>query len=366
VRQTVNSDGTKQEASPLLVEIQDLYRAGQGDRPIFEVARCEDVRAFMPVFTHGRRDERLLPSHAIRGGRAVLRGALSPETAEHFSSARVFSATEIEDYLRCPYSWFYSRVLRPQDVDSELDAAALGSRAHRLLSDFYGAMKREERARVTPDTLSADLELFEQSAALTEQKMARAQGLSEQIDVGRAHLWARHAVEDDAYLLAGYEPYAHELVFGDERVFQFAGVALSGRIDRVDVGPSGAVVTDYKSARDVGKLVGRGVGAGIQHLLYALASEQLLGMPVVGSVYRSLRSRRMRGYWRADLLKSTPVEACEKDFVDDEGFSALVGELEMRVSGAIAGIAAGEIPRKPRSTESCAYCALNQICEGAL
>jgi CRISPR/Cas system-associated exonuclease Cas4 (RecB family) len=366
VRQTVNSDGTMQEASPLLTQIQDLYRGGEDTKPVIEVVRCEDVRAYMPVFTRGRRAERLLPAHAIRVSREVQRGALSPQTAEHFSRSRVFSATEIETYLRCPYSWFYSRVLRPRDIDSELDAAALGSRAHRLLSDFYGVMKQEGRARVTPETLVADLELFERSAALTERGMSRAQGLGEEIDTGRAHLWARHTVEDDAYLLAGYDSHAHELVFGDERVFEFAGAALSGRIDRVDVGPWGAVVTDYKSARDVGKLAGSGVGAGIQHILYAMASEELLGMPVVGSVYRSLRSRRMRGYWRADLLKSTPVEACERDLIDSEGFSAMVDELEARVSGAVDGITAGEIPRTPRSADSCAYCALNQICEGAL
>jgi hypothetical protein len=179
-------------------------------------------------------------------------------------------------------------------------------------------------------------------------------------------MWARHVVEDDADLLPGYVPHAHELVFGDDSAIEFAGVLIAGRIDRVDVGSAGAVVTDYKSARDVGKLARPGRGSGIQHVLYAVAAERLLGVPIVGSVYRSLRSRQLRGYWREDLLMSLPSEACEKDVLDAADFSAMVEVLEGRVRAAVEGMAAGEIPRLPQSADSCRYCALRQICEGAL
>jgi hypothetical protein len=179
-------------------------------------------------------------------------------------------------------------------------------------------------------------------------------------------MWARHIVEDDADLLPDYVSHAHELVFGDDCALDFGGVLVAGRIDRVDVGPAGAVVTDYKSARDVGKLVRPGRGSGIQHILYAVAAEKLLGTPVVASVYRSLRSRQLRGFWREDLLTSLPPEACEKDILDAAGFSAMVEDLEGRVVAAVRGMAAGEIPRLPQSADACRYCALKQICEGAL
>jgi hypothetical protein len=372
VRQSVNSEGAPLAASPLLDQVLDLYRYPSGDRmsakylwSALGMVRLEDARSFVPVFTRGRRGQRQLPEKAMPSGRQVAHGSFSPEVGQPLFQDRVFSATEIEAYLQCPYSWFYSRVLRPRDIDAQMDAAALGSRAHRLISDFYEAMKLEGRRRVTPETLPEALQLFEQTAEKSERAMAPAQGLSEEIDVGRAHMWARHVVEDDAFLLRGYAPHGHELVFGMDHSFEFAGVRIAGRVDRVDVGPTGAVVTDYKSARDVGKPARLGAGSGIQHILYALATEKLMGLPVVGSVYRSLRSRQMRGYWRGDLIESLPTEACEKDVLDATGFSAMIEDLEERVTTAVEGIAAGAIPRTPRSADSCRYCSLKQICEGA-
>ena len=372
VRQSANSEGALLVASPLLDQVLDLYRDPDGDRRTDKqlksasgMVHLQDARSFVPVFTRGRREQRQLPENAVPASRVVVHGRFSPEAGQPLFRERMFSATEIETYLRCPYSWFYSRVLRPRDIDSQMDAAALGSRAHRLISDFYVAMELEGRQRVTPETLPEALQLFERIAEKSERAMAPARGLSEEIDVGRARLWARHVVEDDAFLLRGYSPHGHELVFGDDPIFEFAGVRIAGRVDRVDIGPAGAVVTDYKSARDVGKLARTGAGSGVQHILYALASEKLLGLPAVGSVYRSLRSRQMRGYWRGDLLKDLPAEACEKDVLDAAGFSAMVEDLEERVANAVDGMAAGSIPRVPRSADSCRYCTLKQICEGA-
>ena len=372
VRQTVSSDGVMQLASPLLNEVLDLYRDSEpddsapfGKESSLEIVRCEDARAFMPVFTAGRREARLLAGGSPTTSRVVLHDTVSAEAAAQASHGRVFSATEIETYLECPYRWFFTRVLQPRDIDSAMDAAALGSRTHRLIADFYQAMKGEGRNRVTPQTLSDDLALFEVCAAKSELGGAFLQGLSEEIDVGRTRLWARHVVEDDARLLPEYAPLGHEVVFGSDPVFQFAGVSIAGRIDRLDTGSSGVVVTDYKSLRDVGKLVRPGAGMSIQHILYALAAQQLVGQPVVGSVYRSLRSRQLRGFWRLDLLGNLPSEALGKDAIDADGFSAMVEMLEERVAAAVEGIAAGDIPRTPRSADSCRYCALALICEGA-
>jgi hypothetical protein len=371
VRQSENSEGVSQSPSVLLERSLNLYRDTRNphsghDTVLPEVARCEDARIFAPVFTRGRRRERLLADQPTTRSRTVVHGKVDPAIAGQLTEGRIFSATEIDAYLQCPYGWFFSRVLHPRDIDAQMDAAALGSRAHGLIADFYKAMADEGRDRVTPESLADCLELFEKTASVTQENVGLAHGLAEEIDMGRAHLWARHAVEDDAYLLPGYVPLAHEMDFGRDSVFEIAGIPIAGRIDRIDVGPRGAIVTDYKSARDVGRLARPGAGFGTQHVLYALAAERTLGRPVVASVYRSLRSRQLRGFWREDVLTSLPAEACEKDSVDAEGFSAMVETLKGRISGAIEGMSAGEIPRSPQSAASCRYCGIRQICEGAL
>jgi ATP-dependent helicase/DNAse subunit B len=125
------------------------------------------------------------------------------------------------------------------------------------------------------------------------------------------------------------------------------------------------VVTDYKSARDVGKLARQGDGLGIQHVIYAVAAQELVGRPVQGSVYRSLRTRRLRGFWREDRFDRLPEEACPQDVVDDAGFSALVDAVSQKVTFAVEGITAGRIPCSPRTAASCTYCSLSAICQGA-
>ena len=185
--------------------------------------------------------------------------------------------------------------------------------------------------------------------------------MGEQIDVQRAILWARRVVEDDAGLWPGYLPVAHEEDFGSETTFEFAGVAFRGRIDRIDAGSGGLIVTDYKSTANVQPLV----GPGIQHVLYALAAEQLRSQPVLGSVYRSLRSRTIRGFYRKELLELAPVEAARNDIVDEVGYAEILERTEERVSGAIAGMRSGEIPRKLQARAKCGYCPLKLICEGA-
>ena len=151
-----------------------------------EIVRREDARSFMPVFTQGRREQRLLAEEALPPTRSVSHCSVSTEAASELVGGRIFSATEIGDYLQCPYRWFYSRVLRPGEIDAELDAAALGSRSHRLIADFYDALKGEGLERVTPETLPAALELFERSADSSERAMATPQGISEEIDTARA------------------------------------------------------------------------------------------------------------------------------------------------------------------------------------
>ena len=52
---------------------------------------------------------------------------------ESLSQRDVFSASEIEAYLQCPYGWFYSYAVRPRELEREFGAAEEGSYAHELL-----------------------------------------------------------------------------------------------------------------------------------------------------------------------------------------------------------------------------------------
>jgi hypothetical protein len=153
--------------------------------------------------------------------------------------------------------------------------------------------------------------------------------------------------------------------FGVDVPFLFGGSMVRGRIDRVDVSPASLFVTDYKSSKEVPGVSAFERGAKIQAVIYAAAAQHVLDLPVSGSVYRSLRSGKLRGFWRHDLLGEMPQGMCEGDGLDAEGWSALVARTEQRVAEAIDGIRSGRIPRTPAVKGACDYCAIAAFCEGA-
>lgn len=369
VRQTRSSEGGELAASPLLEAVLDAYRQkGAAERLDgccgLPVERAYDVIASAPVFTHGRRDLRLRRTRELPRMRNVPHATVDPDLAAD-AGDRVISATEIETYVRCPYRWFYSHVVKPDDVDSQVDAAMLGSYSHRLIAAFYSALIAGGEARVTRENLLDALALFDQTADRLEDECASPVTIGEEIDAARARRWARAVVETDAVWLPHYAPVEHEMGFGQDGAFEFGGASLAGRIDRIDAGEAGIVVTDYKSSRDVSKLVRADSRGGIQHVVYARAAEQLLGRPVVGSGYRSLRTGQIRGFWRGDLLGRVPEGAPERDVVDAPQYQELVARVEQLVADAVDGIRAGRIPRQPQSPTECRYCALARLCEGA-
>ena len=238
-------------------------------------------------------------------------------------------------------------MLRPREIDSELDAASLGSLAHHLLATFYKAARAADMARVTRSGLQSALELFDWLAIESEGRMPRAQSMGEQIDVGERRsgraAWSRMTPSSGF----GYLPVAHRGRFWQRACLRVCRSCVSRGIDRVDAGPSGLIVTDYKSTASVQPLVGKAV----QHVLYALAAEQLLGRPVLGSVYRSPRSRAIRGFYRRELLDLAPVQAHKNDIVDETGYAEILERTEERVARAIEGIRSGIYPTGARARE---------------
>jgi len=103
----------------------------------------------------------------------------------------------------------------------------------------------------------------------------------------------------------------------------------------------------------------------VQGVLYASAASRHFDAPVAGSVYRSLKGRTLRGYWRRELLREVGHWGCEDDELDEPGFEKLVSDTEVLVSTAIEGIRLGRIPRSPYSKDACRFCGLASTCASA-
>ncbi|MEA2125907.1 MAG: hypothetical protein QOI80_2689, partial [Solirubrobacteraceae bacterium] len=156
----------------------------------------------------------------------------------------------------------------------------------------------------------------------------------------------------------GYEPEWLEWGFGGEgqaAALQLSGVAVTGIVDRIDLGPAGAIVRDYKASKGFPQATWAADGH-LQAALYALAARELLGLDLAGAVYQPLRGAdlRPRGAVRAGEAAAGLVT---NDVVDADAWEALLAELRGEAEAAAARLRAGELrPCPERCTpRGCAY-----------
>jgi RecB family exonuclease len=256
--------------------------------------------------------------------------------------------------------WLIEHVLRPGPVDPDPEAMRRGSLGHAVLERTLRGLKaRTGSARLEPGTLDEALAELRiaigelSSAAHTTGARAAARAL--EVDLER---YLRHEAANGAE----YEPSLLEWGFGgdgDAPPLMIGGVAISGRVDRIDTDGSRAIVRDYK---------GRTVYAGarwaedgrIQAALYALAVREQLGVEVVGALYQPIGTadQRPRGVVRDDVAG----RYVNGDVVDEDLFASRLEDSRAVAAQAAADLRAGRIKPCP---DRCAYnggCAHPGIC----
>lgn len=264
------------------------------------------------------------------------------------------SASDLEAWAACPVRWFVERELKADDLEATPEALARGSLAHAALEAVVQALGAgTDDARLTVDRLPRLRELVRE--ALTEQ--ARKTPLS--TDPARIGILSRRLerdllryVEHAARAGSPLVPTHTEVAFGSGGedgvpALEIApGVAVRGRIDRIDVTPDGrAVVYDYKgrSARPFAKWVEEGR---FQVAIYALAAQRLLGLRVVGGLYQPLAGDDLRG--RGALLDDDlRIPAVRHDVVDADELDAILRDVVTEAARAAAELRAGALRPQP-------------------
>lgn len=371
LRTSVNERGEAIRPSVFWEEVLDLFRSAEesleGAWPKGlrrEKLSLADVAACAPSFLPGR--ERLRRELPLGAPVPPKRGTLSRQTIDELLGDRdEFSVSEVESYIACPYRWFHNSVLRPQEIDAAVDARERGSLAHAILSAFYCAWRADGRARILPEELDDALAGLDEAVARTLADADRVAQvtLSDRVSAAKAVGWARNIIHDDVDYLPGFVPEHHELAFGRlrERPVEVGGVNLKGCIDRIDVGPQGVFVTDYKSSSAVhGRASFEGKGS-LQIPIYAHVAGKLTGRPVLGGVYRSLKSLAARGFWLDEEIclgrRGSDGDRCSAETLVDETDAAIE-----RLKCAVEGMRAGEIAPRPLSKDSCEFCGARSFC----
>ncbi len=96
-------------------------------------------------------------SCAARGRHSsATRGCASAPVLASLAATEKFSVTDLERFGDCSSMWFVERMLRPGEIDFELDAKLRGSVAHATLARFFAMLPAEVGSdRLTEDNLQA-------------------------------------------------------------------------------------------------------------------------------------------------------------------------------------------------------------------
>jgi len=230
------------------------------------------------------------------------------------SSGEPQSASRLETLAQCPYRYFLKHVLRlepPKELERDttewLDPMTAGSLLHEVFRLFFervvGAGEKPEaskHAALLEEIAGTQIEIWREKVppaselafgqrrddiliacrtflALEEQHCLEVTPRWFEVPFGLARAEVRATI-------ASREPISIEVAAG-------SSFALRGSIDRVDEAPDGTFhVWDYKTGGTWRHKEKRGIHGGrqIQHALYAMALEVLLGRAgIAGAVSRS-------------------------------------------------------------------------------
>src|SRR3954451_1773036 len=268
---------------------------------------------------------------------------------------RTEGARQLETFAACGVRWLVEALLHPARGTPGPEPMRRGSRAHALLeTTLRRLLDKTGSARLTPASLPAALDALAEALDGIELEGARGAAARRTLEADLQR-YLRHEAEYGA----GMEPTHLEWTFGREGdahgPLALGDLAVTGRFDRVDVGPGGeAIVRDYKGAT-APPGAGWAEGGALQVALYMLAARELLGLEPVGGLYQALWSRdsRPRGLIRDDV----PGRYVSTDKVSAEELEAALEAVRARALETAASVRAGEVRACPEkcSPKGCAY-----------
>jgi ATP-dependent helicase/DNAse subunit B len=385
VREAATDDGSPREASPFWEAVcalfhQDDVRRHTSRRPLARLTwpiesaptERERLRALARLAADEPREADALAyangwqRKLGRAKRAFARPTAirHPRAVALLARRDTFRVTDLERMAGCSSAWFVERYLRPGGIDQAVDPRMRGSIAHVALQRFYSQLPSAipGAERVTLDNVEAAVELIHRcvDSALDSglridvddlQRRELGQGLQRDLE---------QLVRSDAAASSTFVPRRLEVAF---QAYELApGVAVSGKIDRVDADPLSArgIIVDYKSgaAPSATQIHDE---ARLQIPLYLLVLRDQLGLEPMGGVYMPLGGgRRARGLLRAGEDQVPGFAAA--DYLDGTEFEAEIDHARDAAVVLAERIRAGDVAHDPRGGDCPVWCDLWRMC----
>ncbi len=287
----------------------------------------------------------------------------------------VLSASQMEQYVQCPYRWFASRKVGVECMDEQFDAMHTGTFAHEVLRRTFDALAEEGIERVSAENVdavrSAGMAAFD--ALLAEQPerapLDRCVAIDEHdracMDQMRKQI--QGVLELMQHLPDGFAVKAREYPLDPEEGIEYAGAVINGSVDRIDVSEDGRyVVLDYKGSAGkhdagVGSKGLTELPAKVQALIYAQCVgriSNLAGMACVGALYLGYRAKEKKqllaGSYDAVRYEAKELINGSRSLVSMD-FQAYLDQVEAEIAKLVERMCAGDIFPDPKAG-ACSFC----------
>lgn len=288
--------------------------------------------------------------------------------------ARPYAASELQQYLDCPFLWFSGVCLGVRPMQEEFDALDRGLILHGVLETLYRSRQQAEGEPVHLEEETVDALWPEVSADLharleAEPRFRNRPPFLKAIEREEFNRLLRRFLAREI-ARARARP-AHPAYF--ERNFSCVlpgrqagepAIHLRGKIDRIDVADADrhlAVVIDYKTAMQNISVADLYRGRQLQAPIYALAAETALGLTALGVEFLGVKRGEVRGIYR-DAVRE--LGETRRRTLDADGWreylDACVSTMRLLITNQRAGRIA-IAPTTKRCPQTCAYLA---FCRG--
>ncbi len=301
-------------------------------------------------------------------------GAIDPLTG-----GKPLSATDLTEYVKCPFRYVATRLIRANRVLPKLNPMERGTQMHAILKRFYdGYGLGFLRTRTADEIRTA---LWKCADGYFEEIYGSGRlGLRFELHLKDVREALFEFVEADAVSESSMSGsiLGLEMTFGynGQKKFVIGEHSFRGAIDRVEtISASGKEVLlyDYKSGSP-SNLTKKYFRAGSETLdygipLYALYLNDAEGMSIAAALYYSLRKKEgdsdRAGFVRSRTLAELPMvragrRACF-DIRDEAGAEGILDRYREEVREIAGKISAGFFPVTPRKGE-CTGCSYSSLC----
>ncbi len=211
---------------------------------------------------------------------------------ELFNSQQIYSASKLEEYVKCPFQFLVKRILnlKPyKEPKEEVEAFELGTLVHSILYEFYSEITKNKL--VVENCTDEEFDSFvDMIFDIAERKIDKNNfsnpysffELEKILGINGAKKFSilYKFLEEERKSKMGFKPVMFEKSFGknSEHQIDYNGVKFNGFIDRVDINENEKIfsIIDYKLRGK--KITKEDINSGIslQLPLYLYAAKKIL------------------------------------------------------------------------------------------